>query len=76
MSSSTDRLQPGERSLPAEIVGLPDELKRLLGIVALLAGEYSHPREVVQRCLEAVCDFTGWPLGHAFLRAGAKACKQ
>lgn len=71
MSSIADRSQPGERGLPAEIVTLPDELKRLLGIVALLASEYSSPREVVRHCLEAVCDFTGWPLGHAFLREGA-----
>ncbi len=70
MSSTAGQFKPGERNLPAEVAALPEEMKRLLGIVAILASESRSTREVVQHCLETVCDFTGWPLGHAFLREG------
>lgn len=54
--------------MPAEIAALPEDSRRLLGTIAILAGEFRSADIFVQQCLEAVCDFTGWPLGHAILR--------
>ena len=39
----------------------------LLHRVASLAAESASTDEVLHTCLEAVCELTGWPLGHAFI---------
>lgn len=39
----------------------------LLHRVASVAGESSSLDEVIQLCLESICDLLGWPIGHAFL---------
>jgi PAS domain S-box-containing protein len=44
---------------------------RLLQVVAVAANESTSEQEALATCLRAVCEHTGWPLGHAFLRGGA-----
>ena len=58
------------RPLPVDPAGaaLPEELQRLLRIVAMAANEAPSTREALRCCLDSVCLFTGWPLGHAFVR--------
>ena len=54
--------------LDPAVAALPEELQRLLRIVAMAANEATGTRAAIQSCLEAVTAFTGWPLGHAFIR--------
>jgi len=58
------------RKLPMrpEVAALPADLQHLLHVVAMAANEARATRDAVQSALDAVCIFTGWPLGHAFLR--------
>src|SRR5690606_13887692 len=58
------------RPLPVDpaVAALPEELQRLLRIVAMAANEAPSTREALRSCLDSVCLFTGWPLGHAFVR--------
>jgi PAS domain S-box-containing protein len=39
----------------------------LLHRVTALAAETSSREEVLQLCLESVCELTGWPTGHAYI---------
>ena len=43
-------------------------LVRLLQVVAVAANESTSVHEALQTCLDAVCEHTGWLLGHAWLR--------
>jgi PAS domain S-box-containing protein len=43
---------------------------RLLQIVAVAANEAASAPEALRIALEAVCEHTGWQLGHAYLREG------
>ena len=49
---------------------LRQEDLRLLERVARAANESGDPRLVIGRILREVCTYTGWPVGHAFLREG------
>lgn len=40
---------------------------RLLHRVASLAAESASTNEVIATCLDAVCELTGWPIGHAYV---------
>jgi PAS domain S-box-containing protein len=42
-------------------------LVRLLQVVAVAANESAGVDEALATCLRAVCEHTGWPVGHAFL---------
>ncbi len=42
---------------------------RLLQNIVIAANEAGSVEEALERCLEEVCLYTGWPLGHAFLLA-------
>jgi PAS domain S-box-containing protein len=39
----------------------------LLGEVAALAAETKSVADVLQLCLDAVCELSGWPVGHAYV---------
>ncbi|HEX6068322.1 MAG TPA: ATP-binding protein [Longimicrobiaceae bacterium] len=65
--SSPDRFDRRLTFDPA-VSSLPPHLQRLLRIVAMAANEAQSVREAFAHCLETVCAYTGWPLGHAFLR--------
>jgi PAS domain S-box-containing protein len=43
---------------------------RLLQVVAVTANETTSVEAAVQRVLDHICAHTGWPLGHACVRAG------
>src|SRR5436190_20163356 len=40
---------------------------RLLERVAVIANEATSFRDAIQAALDVVCEFTGWPVGHAYL---------
>jgi len=42
-------------------------LTRLVGNIAVAANDASTFDQALQICLDEVCKFTGWPLGHAYL---------
>ena len=44
-------------------------LVRLLQSATVAANESSTIEQAVQICLDRICAYTGWPVGHAFLRA-------
>ncbi len=46
------------------------ELTRLLGNIAVTSNESSSVDEALTKCLDAVCRYTGWPVGHAYLVSG------
>ncbi len=39
----------------------------LLQRVAVIANETEKPAQAMQECLDLVCEFTGWPVGHVFV---------
>ena len=41
----------------------------LLHEIAVAANDATSPEEAIQVCLDAVCAYTGWPLGHALMPA-------
>ncbi|GAC1443768.1 MAG: hypothetical protein NVSMB55_18280 [Mycobacteriales bacterium] len=47
------------------------KVTELLGDVAALANEASSVAEALGRALASVCDYTGWPIGHALLRSAS-----
>jgi PAS domain S-box-containing protein len=42
---------------------------KLLHDIAVAANDATSPDEAIQLCLDAVCAYTGWPVGHAFIPA-------
>ncbi len=40
---------------------------RLLGIITNAINESDNVQETIQACLKEICNFTGWPIGHAYL---------
>ena len=62
-----DRLHR-ELVLDPVVAALPADLQRLLRLVAMAANEARTVQVALQNCLDAVCAYTGWPLGHAYLR--------
>ncbi len=40
----------------------------LLETIAIAANEAVSTQEALQRALNAICEMTGWPMGHAFVR--------
>ncbi|MEX2569962.1 MAG: ATP-binding protein [Gemmatimonadota bacterium] len=44
-----------------------DGLMRLLQVVAVASNEARSIEDALQTCLDAVCNLTGWPVGHAYL---------
>ena len=47
------------------------EAARLLQEIAVAASECRDAEQAIQVCLDAVCGLTGWPVGHAYIRADA-----
>lgn len=39
----------------------------LLGIVSIATNEATTIEEAAQACIDAICKFTGWPVGHLYL---------
>jgi len=48
------------------------EAAGLLQKITVAANEAPTVEDALQICLDAVCDFTGWPVGHVFLQAEGK----
>jgi PAS domain S-box-containing protein len=48
-------------------------LRHLLQTVAMAANEATSLEEAIQVCLDQVCAYTGWPVGHAYLTTGDAA---
>jgi len=52
-----------------------DELKKQGKLIALLrktAGDANRAvnfKDAIQTCLDTICEYTGWPVGHAFIRS-------
>ena len=42
---------------------------KLLHEITVAANDASSPDEAIQVCLDTVCAYTGWPVGHAFMPA-------
>lgn len=40
---------------------------KLLHKIAVAANDATSPDEAIQVCLDTVCTYTGWPVGHAFV---------
>jgi PAS domain S-box-containing protein len=54
---------------PPDTGPAPDHaMVRLLQVVAVAANESTSVQGALQTTLDAVCEHTGWPLGHAWLR--------
>ena len=68
MPESSSEGRHRELSLDPAVASLPQDLQRLLRVVAMAANEARTVRGALQSCLDTVCAFTGWPLGHGFLR--------
>ena len=47
-------------------------LIQLIRTVATASNQASTIEEAVQTCLDEVCSYTGWPLGHGYLRPAAE----
>ena len=39
----------------------------LLGVVSIATNQASTIEEASQSCIDAICRFTGWPVGHLYL---------
>ena len=73
-----DKKQDLERlnfTLEARVAAGTLQLKRtnamltILHETVLMAAEVETFEEALERCLRAICEFSGWPLGHIFQRA-------
>ncbi|HEV8701170.1 MAG TPA: response regulator [Candidatus Polarisedimenticolia bacterium] len=68
-------LESAREALERRVVERTRELQRqvsyiqLLRTVAALANETSTIEESLQHCLDAVCNLTGWPVGHVYARS-------
>ena len=57
-----------ERKKAEEAVRKNNALVQLLRAVATASNEASSIETAMQTCIDEVCAYTGWPLGHAYLR--------
>ena len=62
-----DHPRPGELELRRQGAVL-----ELLRAVAVAANEASSVEPAVRVCLRRVCEFTGWPIGHAYLTVSGR----
>ena len=68
-------LESAREALERRVIERTRELQQqvsyiqLLRTVAALANETSTIEEPLQHCLDAVCDLTGWPVGHVYARS-------
>ena len=46
---------------------------KLLQDIAVAANDATSPGKAIQVCLDTVCAYTGWPIGHAFMPARGRA---
>ena len=44
---------------------------KLLHRTVVMAAETSNMEEALQKCVDTVCEMTGWPVGHVYLAPGA-----
>ena len=58
----------GERKRAEKTVRRNNALMRLLRAAAAAANEASDVEEALRTCLDEVCRFSGWPVGHAYVR--------
>jgi PAS domain S-box-containing protein len=58
-----------ERARAVEALRRQHALMHLLQAVAMAANEATNLEEAIQVCLDQVCAYTGWPVGHAYLTA-------
>jgi PAS domain S-box-containing protein len=56
-----------DRKLADEELARKTKLLDLVREIALAANQATEYEDVVQFCLERVCAFTGWPVGHGYL---------
>ena len=61
-----------ERKQTEEALRKNNALVRLLQVVAAASNEASSLEEAVQVCIDEVCAYTNWPLGHAYLRSSSE----
>src|SRR5687768_7033292 len=59
---------PEPRTPPDHDAARDHAMVRLLQVVAVAANESTSVEGALQTCLDAVCEQTGWPLGHAWLQ--------
>ncbi len=57
-----------ERKRAEETLRKNNALIQLIRTVATASNEASTIEEAVQTCLDEVCSYTGWPLGHGYVR--------
>ena len=69
VGASTIARDIGDRRRAEEELRRNNALVRLLRVVAAAANEASDVEQALQTCLDEVCRFTGWPVGHAHTRA-------
>jgi PAS domain S-box-containing protein len=68
-------LESAREALERRVIERTRELQQqvsyiqLLRTVAALANETSTIEEPLQHCLDAVCNLTGWPVGHVYVRS-------
>lgn len=64
----------GERPVADDRETLRDktELVRLLHLVAVSAGEAATVEEFMQICVDGICEYTGWPVGHVYVLSPEK----
>src|SRR5215210_2586338 len=58
-----------ERKRAEQALRKNNALVRLLRTVSAAANEASTFEEALRTALDEVCDYTGWPIGHAYLRS-------
>ncbi len=58
-----------ERKRAEEELSRNNSFVRLLRTVSAASNEASTVEEAMQTCVDEICGFTGWPVGHAYLRS-------
>ena len=61
-----------QRKHTEEILRKNNALIQLIRTVATASNEASTIEEAVQTCLDEVCSYTGWPLGHGYVRPAGR----
>ncbi|MEE8202070.1 MAG: PAS domain S-box protein [Candidatus Acidoferrales bacterium] len=59
-----------ERKQAEAVLQQKTALVQLLQVAAVAANEASTSEEAMQICLDHVCAYTGWPVGHVYVSAG------